>query len=147
MLAPLHNPINLMVLKQPKKHFQIFQVAVFDTAFHASLPKRALTYAIPKAYSDKYQIRRFGFHGSSHKYVAKLAASYLGENWRDLRIVSCHLEMEQVTAIEYGRSIETSMGMTPLEGLVMGIEVEISMLTLLHFMRQEKLTPPNGSNT
>ncbi len=144
VLAPLHNPINLMGIEAAEKAFpDLPQVAVFDTAFHASLPKRALTYAIPKVYSDKYQIRRFGFHGSSHKYVAKLAASYLGENWRDLRIVSCHLgNGASVSAIEYGRSIETSMGMTPLEGLVMGTRIgDIDAGALLHLMRQEKLSP------
>jgi acetate kinase len=96
-------------------------VAVFDTAFHATLPRRAKTYAIDQDVAIKLKIRRYGFHGSSHKYVAKMAAEHLESDLTDLRIISCHLgNGASVCAIEFGQSVETSMGMTPLEGLVMG---------------------------
>jgi acetate kinase len=121
-LAPLHNPINLAGIRLARElwpdqsHF-----AVFDTAFHQSLPKRAHTYALPRQLMDEHGIRRYGFHGMSHQYVAGRAANYLREDYRNLRIISCHLGNGcSVAAIEFGRSIETSMGMTPLEGLVMG---------------------------
>ncbi|MEM6395803.1 MAG: acetate/propionate family kinase [Bacteroidota bacterium] len=121
-LAPLHNPLNLLGIRLMKTHFSdLKQVAVFDTAFHQSMPRRAQLYALPKEVSTKYKLRRYGFHGTSHEYVGQLAAEYLGVDWRELRLITCHLGSgASITAIEYGRSIETSMGMTPLEGLIMG---------------------------
>ncbi|KOY84860.1 acetate kinase [bacterium 336/3] len=121
-LAPLHNPINLLGVKIAKKFFpDIPHVAVFDTAFHSTLPPKAKNYALPKSLIDKHHIERYGFHGTSHQYVAKQAADYLGTDIHDLRIISCHLgNGASVCAIEHGLSVETSMGMTPLEGLVMG---------------------------
>ena len=121
-LAPLHNPVNLKGIRVAKQIFAgVDHFAVFDTAFHQSLPTRAKTYALPKDLTDKYGIRRYGFHGTSHKYVAATAATFLGAEPSDLRIISCHLGNGcSVAAIEFGRSVETSMGMTPLEGLVMG---------------------------
>ena len=121
-LAPLHNPINLAGIRLARELWpDLPQFAVFDTAFHHSLPKRAQTYALPKDLIREYGIRRYGFHGMSHKYVAGRAATFLKDDYRNLRIISCHLGNGcSVAAIEFGRSIETSMGMTPLEGLVMG---------------------------
>ncbi|WP_420459282.1 acetate/propionate family kinase [Neolewinella sp.] len=121
-LAPLHNPINLAGIRLARELWpELPQFAVFDTAFHHSLPKRAQTYALPKDLIREYGIRRYGFHGMSHKYVAGRAATFLKDDYRNLRIISCHLGNGcSVAAIEFGRSIETSMGMTPLEGLVMG---------------------------
>ncbi|OAV43938.1 acetate/propionate family kinase [Lewinella sp. 4G2] len=121
-LAPLHNPVNLKGIQVAKLVFpDADHFAVFDTAFHQSLPTRAKTYALPKDLAKKHGIRRYGFHGTSHKYVAATAATYLGAEPSDLRIISCHLGNGcSVAAIEFGRSVETSMGMTPLEGLVMG---------------------------
>ena len=121
-LAPLHNPVNLTGIRLARQHFpDLPHVAVFDTSFHHSLPRRARTYAIPRELSERHGIRRYGFHGISHQYVAGRAATFLAEDYRNLRLISCHLgNGSSVTAIEFGRSIETSMGLTPLEGLVMG---------------------------
>jgi acetate kinase len=121
-LAPLHNPANLAGIRAARALLpNLEHIAVFDTAFHATLPRRAYHYALPTALSQKHSLRRYGFHGQSHQYVAKLASDYLRTDLRDLRVISCHLgNGASVAAIEYGRSVETSMGMTPLEGLVMG---------------------------
>lgn len=121
-LAPLHNPVNLRGIRAARQLFpEVEHFAVFDTAFHQSLPRRAKTYALPKELMEEHGIRRYGFHGTSHKYVAATAAKFLGASPQDLRIITCHLgNGASVAAIEFGRSIETSMGMTPLEGLVMG---------------------------
>lgn len=120
-LAPLHNPINLAGIRTARQCLpNLPQVAVFDTAFHGTLPTRAKTYAIDRELAASLGVRRFGFHGTSHQFVAHRATRYLGENLEDLRIVTCHLGGGcSITAVEYGRSVETSMGMTPLEGLVM----------------------------
>ena len=121
-LAPLHNPINLRGIRAARRLFpDVDHFAVFDTAFHQSLPRRAKTYALPKDLMAEHGIRRYGFHGTSHKYVAATAARFLGAQPHDLRLITCHLGNGcSVAAIEFGRSVETSMGMTPLEGLVMG---------------------------
>lgn len=114
-------------------------MAVFDTGFHSTLPSRARTYAIDREVADTYGIRRFGFHGISHDYVSSLAADYLGDDRRDLRLITCHLGNGcSVAAIEYGSSMETSMGMTPLEGLVMGTRSgDVDPGALVHLLRQE----------
>ncbi|SFZ85426.1 acetate kinase [Devosia enhydra] len=120
-LAPLHNPANLLAVRVAQEVWpSLPQVAVFDTAFHGTIPPRATTYAVPKAWRDA-GLRRFGFHGSSHKYVAIRAAEEIGVPLRDLHLVSVHLgNGASVCAISRGESLDTSMGMTPLEGLVMG---------------------------
>lgn len=120
-LAPLHNPANLLAVRIAKEVWpNLPQVAVFDTAFHGTNPPRATTYAVPKAWRDA-GLRRFGFHGTSHKYVALRAAEEIGLPLRDLKIVSVHLgNGASVCAVNRGESLDTSMGMTPLEGLVMG---------------------------
>ena len=121
-LAPLHNPANLAGIRAARAALpDVMHVAVFDTAFHQTLPRRARTYALPLDLQKKHGIRRYGFHGPSHQWVARQAATHLDAELRDLRIITCHLgNGASVTAVEYGRSVETSMGMTPLEGLVMG---------------------------
>lgn len=121
-LAPLHNPINMKGIDAAKKHFpELENVAVFDTAFHQTLPSRAKTYAIDQQIAIKYGLKRYGFHGTSHEYVAHKAADYLKKDLRNLRVISCHLGNGcSVAAIEFGKSVETSMGLSPLEGLVMG---------------------------
>ncbi len=125
VLAPLHNPANLAGIKAAQQILpDVPHVAVFDTAFHSTLPNRAKNYAIPKSYAAEHRIRRYGFHGNSHHYVALKAAEYMEADERDLRIITCHLGNGcSVAAVEFGRSVETSMGMTPLEGLVMGTRV------------------------
>ena len=121
-LAPLHNPANLAGIRAARTLLpELPHVAVFDTAFHSTLPRRARCYALPDELVQKHGIRRYGFHGTSHAYVAQRAADFLGEDLRALRIITCHLGNGcSACAVEYGRSVETSMGMTPLEGLVMG---------------------------
>ena len=121
-LAPLHNPANLMGIQEAMKFAKdISQVAVFDTAFHQSIPAHAFLYAIPKELYEQERIRRYGFHGTSHHYVAKQAAKFLDKPLHCLNLITLHLgNGGSVTAIKQGKSIDTSMGMTPLEGLIMG---------------------------
>ncbi|MCD6545804.1 MAG: acetate kinase [Thermotogae bacterium] len=121
-LAPLHNPPNIAGIKAAMKLLpDVPQVAVFDTAFHQTMPKIAYLYAIPYEYYEKYKIRRYGFHGTSHRYVSKRAAEILGKRYEELKIITCHLgNGASIAAVKYGKSIDTSMGFTPLEGLVMG---------------------------
>ena len=121
-LAPLHNPPNIMGIEATMKLLPgVPNVAVFDTAFHQSIPEKAYLYAIPYEYYEKYKIRRYGFHGTSHRYVSRRAAEILDEDIEKLKIVTAHLgNGASIAAVMHGRSIDTSMGFTPLEGLVMG---------------------------
>ncbi|MBF0117414.1 MAG: acetate/propionate family kinase [Desulfobacterales bacterium] len=122
LLAPLHNPVNLIGIKEAKHHFPLAaQVAVFDTAFHHTLPAYAYLYGLPfELYEDKH-VRRYGFHGMSHFYVALKAAEYLKQPFNKLEVISCHLgNGASLCAIDHGRSIDTSMGFTPTAGLIMG---------------------------
>ena len=121
-LAPLHNPKNLAGIAAAREKLpSVPHVAVFDTAFHARMPRRSRTYAIQPELAEAHGIRRYGFHGTSHQYVAERAAEYLGRPLNELRLISCHLgNGASACAIEFGHSTDTSMGMTPLEGLVMG---------------------------
>ena len=121
-LAPLHNPANLKgILSVEKLIPGVPQVAVFDTSFHQTMPDFAYMYALPYEYYEKYRIRKYGFHGTSHKYVALKGSAMLGKDIKDLKIVSCHLgNGASVTAIKDGKSIDTSMGFTPVDGLIMG---------------------------
>lgn len=121
-LAPLHNPPNIMGIEACKELMpSVPMVGVFDTAFHQTIPAENYIYAIPYEYYEKYKIRRYGFHGTSHKYVSMRAAEILGRDIKDLNIVTCHLgNGSSVTAVQGGKSIDTSMGFTPLEGLAMG---------------------------
>ena len=121
-LAPLHNPSNLLGIEIARAVFPgAPQVAVFDTAFHQTIPEKGFVYAVPYEWYDKHKVRRYGFHGTSHAYVSERAAQYLGKPPRDLNIISLHLgNGASMTAIKEGRSIDTTMGMTPLAGLVMG---------------------------
>jgi acetate kinase len=121
-LAPLHNPPNLKGIYAIKELMpDTPQVGVFDTAFHQTMPDYAYTYGIPYALYEKYGIRRYGFHGTSHRYVSKRACDFLGVPYEEQRIISAHIGNGcSVTAIKGGKSIDTSMGMTPVEGLIMG---------------------------
>jgi acetate kinase len=121
-LAPLHNPANITGIKACKQAMPgVPMVAVFDTAFHQTMPAKAYTYALPYEYYEKDKVRRYGFHGTSHKYVAGRAAVMLGKKPEDLKLISCHLgNGSSVTAIDGGKSVDTSMGFTPLAGLPMG---------------------------
>ncbi|MDD3562909.1 MAG: acetate kinase [Candidatus Cloacimonetes bacterium] len=121
-LAPLHNPANLTGIREAKRVFPgIPQVAVFDTAFHQTLPPSAYLYGIPREFYDKYRVRRYGFHGTSHRFVAGIALTMMKRSPENTNLITCHLgNGASITAIQAGKSIDTSMGFTPLEGLMMG---------------------------
>lgn len=121
-LAPLHNPANLIGINSCKEIMPgVPMVAVFDTAFHQTMPSKAYLYGLPYEYYEKYKVRRYGFHGTSHDFVSKRAAEILGKNREDLKIIVCHLgNGASVSAVMNGKSVDTSMGLTPLEGLIMG---------------------------
>lgn len=121
-IAPLHNPPNIMGIEACRQILpNVPMVGVFDTAFHQTMPKEAYIYAIPYEFYEKYKIRRYGFHGTSHKYVSERAAAMLGKPIEELKIITCHLgNGASIAAVKHGKSVETSMGFTPLEGLAMG---------------------------
>jgi len=121
-LAPLHNPPNIIGIKAIQKLLpKVPNVGVFDTAFHQSMPKKAYLYALPYELYETHRIRRYGFHGTSHRYVSRRAAEILGRDYYDFKVITCHLgNGASIAAVRHGKSIDTSMGFTPLEGLVMG---------------------------
>ena len=121
-LAPLHNPANLIGIRACQAHMPgVPMVAVFDTAFHQTMPDKAYTYAIPYEYYEKYKVRRYGFHGTSHSFVSKRAAEVMGKSYDEVKTIVCHLgNGSSVSAVLNGKCVDTSMGLTPLEGLVMG---------------------------
>ncbi len=138
-LAPLHNPPNLLGIRAAMSAFpDIPHVAVFDTAFHQTMPPEAYTYAIDATLASQYRIRRYGFHGTSHKYVSERAAEFLGIPLEDFNAITLHIgNGVSVTAIRDGKSVDTSMGMTPLEGLVMGTRSgDLDPGILFHLHRQ-----------
>lgn len=138
-LAPLHNPANLQGIEAAQHAFpDLPHVAVFDTAFHRTLPPAAYTYAIDKPLAEKYRVRRYGFHGTSHEYASKKAAEFLGRPVEDLKQIVLHLgNGASACAVDGGRSVETSMGLTPLEGLVMGSRSgDIDPAVLLNLARR-----------
>ena len=122
-LAPLHNPAGVQGLKSARAVFgdDVPNALVFDTSFHATMPAKAFMYALPYEYYEKYGIRRYGFHGTSHRYVSLTLADYLDMDPKDLKVVTCHLgNGSSITAVDGGKVVDTSMGMTPLSGLIMG---------------------------
>jgi acetate kinase len=121
-LAPLHNPANVVGIEATRAYFpEVPQVAVFDTAFHQSIPRHAYRYAVPEAVYKSYSVRRYGFHGTSHYYVAKRASDYLRRPLETLHLITLHLgNGASAAAIQKGKCVDTSMGLTPLEGLIMG---------------------------
>jgi len=142
-LAPLHNPPNILGIEACQELIPgVPQVAVFDTAFHGTLPEYAYIYAIPYEYYEKYRIRRYGFHGTSHRYVAERAAKMMGRPLEELRLITCHMGSGvSFTAILHGKSIDTSMGFTPLEGLVMGTRCgDIDPAIVFFLMEKEGLS-------
>ena len=142
-LAPLHNPPNIMGIEACKELMpNTPMVAVFDTAFHQTIPAENFIYPLPFKYYEKYKIRRYGFHGTSHKYVSLRAAEILGKDIEDLNIVTAHLgNGSSVTAVEGGKSVDTSMGFTPLEGLAMGSRSgDIDPAIIPFIMEKEKLS-------
>jgi len=147
-LAPLHNTPNLYGIAACQELMpNTPMVGVFDTAFHQTMPPEAYLYAIPYEYYEKHGIRRYGFHGTSHKYVAQRAASMLNVNINDLKLITCHLgNGASVSAIKHGRCIDTSMGFTPLEGLVMGTRCGDIDPAIVTYIREKENLPQGKAN-
>jgi len=148
-LAPLHNPANLKgILSVEKLIPGVPQVAVFDTSFHQTMPDYAYMYAIPYEYYDKYKIRKYGYHGTSHKFVAYKAAKLLGKDIKDIKIITCHLgNGASITAVLNGESIDTSMGFTPVDGLIMGTRTgEVDPGVLVYIADKEHLNVTGVNN-
>jgi len=139
-LAPLHNPANITGIKAAMELLpNASQVAVFDTSFHQTMPEKAYLYAIPYEYYEKYKVRRYGFHGTSHRYVSKKAAEFLGLDYENTKIISCHIgNGASVAAVKNGKSIDTSMGFTPLEGLAMGTRSGDLDPAIIEFIAKEE---------
>ncbi|MBR5721964.1 MAG: acetate kinase, partial [Clostridia bacterium] len=142
-LSPLHNPANLTGIKACEEIMSgVPQVAVFDTGFHQTMPDYAYLYPLPYEYYEKYKIRRYGFHGTSHRYVTMRAADMLGKKAEDINIVTCHLgNGSSITAVKGGKSFDTSMGVTPLDGIMMGTRCgSIDPAIIPYLMEKEGLT-------
>lgn len=149
-LAPLHNPAHLMGYRACLEVVgpDVPQVFVFDTSFHSTMPPKAYMYAVPYEYYEKYAVRRYGFHGTSHKFVSHRVAEKMGKNIKDLKIITCHLgNGSSVTAVDHGKVVDTSMGFTPLDGFMMGTRsggVDPSVVTFI--MKKLNLTPDEMDN-
>ena len=148
-LAPLHNPANLIGIRACQNAMPgVPMVAVFDTAFHQTMPEQAYLYGLPNSYYEKYGIRRYGFHGTSHSYVSKRAAELLGKDAKDLKIIVCHLgNGASISAVDGGKCVDTSMGLTPLEGLIMGTRCgDIDPSVVEFIMKKENSTVADVTN-
>ena len=139
-LAPLHNPANLIGVEACEKLMPgTPMVAVFDTAFHQTMPEKAYMYGLPYEYYEKYKVRRYGFHGTSHSYVSKKAAEVMGKAYDEVKTIVCHLgNGASVSAVLNGKSVDTSMGLTPLEGLVMGTRSGDIDPAIMEFIAQKE---------
>ena len=139
-LAPLHNPANLIGIRACQELMpNVPMVAVFDTAFHQTMPDVAYMYGLPYEYYEKYSVRRYGFHGTSHSYVSKRAADILGKDYAELKTIVCHLgNGASICAVNGGKSVDTSMGLTPLEGLIMGTRSGDVDPSILDFIAQKE---------
>lgn len=144
VMAPLHNPANILGIEACKKTFgdKIPQVGVFDTSFHQTMPPMAYIYALPYEYYEKYRVRKYGFHGTSHSFVSDRAAVLEGKDKKDLKIITCHLGNGcSISAIKDGKCIDTSMGFTPLDGFMMGTRCgTLDPSTLTYIAEKENLT-------
>ncbi|MBQ1483707.1 MAG: acetate kinase [Eubacterium sp.] len=147
-LAPLHTPPNLLGIAACRELMPTTpMVAVFDTAFHQTMPPEAYLYAIPYEYYEKYRVRRYGFHGTSHKYVSERAAAMLGKDLSEIKIITCHLgNGASIAAVKNGKVIDTSMGFTPLEGLVMGTRSGDIDPAIVTYMREKDNLPLGRAN-
>lgn len=149
-LAPLHNPAHLMGYRACLEVVgpDVPQVFVFDTSFHSTMPPKAYMYAVPYEYYEKYGVRRYGFHGTSHKFVSHRVADKMGKNIKDLKIITCHLgNGSSIAAVDHGKVVDTSMGFTPLDGFMMGTRsggVDPSVVTFI--MNKLNLTPDEMDN-
>ena len=148
-LAPLHNPANLIGISACEKAMPgVPQVAVFDTAFHQTMPPEAFMYAIPYKYYEEYKIRRYGFHGTSHRYVSQRAAAMLGKDIKDLKIITLHLgNGSSIAAVKNGKSVDTTMGFTPLAGVPMGTRSGDIDPAILQFIMNKEHIDADKMNT
>ena len=148
-LAPLHNPASLLGIEAISKKLPYLpQIGVFDTSFHQTMPEHAYMYAIPRKYYQRYGIRRYGFHGTSHRYVLGRAAQVLGFNPEEKNVIICHIgNGASLAAVKHGKCVDTTMGLTPLEGLIMGTRCgDIDPSAVLYIMDKEKLSVRETSN-
>lgn len=148
-IAPLHNPPNIMGIEACSELMKdVPQVAVFDTAFHQTMPEKNYIYGLPYECYEKYKVRRYGFHGTSHKYITEKAAELLNKSINEVNLITCHLgNGSSITAVENGQSVDTSMGFTPLEGLVMGTRTgNLDPAIIPFLMEKEGLSPEEMSN-
>ena len=149
-LAPLHNKGHVQAIRACVEVFgeNVPQVVVFDTAFHSTMPEKAYIYPIPYEYYEKYQIRRYGFHGTSHRYVSKRCAELMGKDIKDLKLITCHIgNGSSITAIDGGKVIDTSMGLTPLDGFMMGSRTGTLDPSVVTFIAEkENLSPSQMSD-
>jgi acetate kinase len=149
-LAPLHNPANALALRACKQVIpeSVPQAAVFDTAFHATIPEKAYIYGMPYEFYEKHNVRKYGFHGSSHSFVCKELALHVGKPLKDLKIVSCHLgNGSSITAIDGGKSVDTSMGFTPLDGVLMGTRAgNLDASAVTYIMKKLDVSPDEMEN-
>ncbi len=145
-LAPLHNPANIIGIRACQEVLpNVPMVGVFDTAFHQTMPAKAYLYGIPKKYYDEYKVRRYGFHGTSHQFVSKRAAELIGKPLEESKIIVCHLgNGASICAVENGKSIDTSMGLTPLEGLIMGTRSGDLDPSIIQFLAKKEDTDIDG---
>ncbi len=147
-LAPLHNPPNIVGIEACREVMgDIPMVGVFDTAFHQTIPSKAFIYGLPYEYYEKYKIRRFGFHGTSHRYVSERAADMLGKKYDECKIITCHLgNGSSIAAVDCGKSVDTTMGFTPLEGLVMGTRSGLIDPAIVTFLMDKEGLDTAGIN-
>jgi acetate kinase len=148
-LAPLHNPANLKGIYAMQKLLpEVPQCGIFDTAFHATMPDYTYMYALPYEMYDKHKVRRYGFHGTSHRYVSQKACEILKVKYEDQKIITCHLgNGASIAAIKYGKSFDTSMGLTPVEGLIMGTRCgDLDLGALIYVMEKENMDTKKVNN-
>ncbi len=149
-LAPLHNPAHVKAIRACQKVFgkEVPEVVVFDTAFHQTMPPRAYMFGLPYDYYEKYNVRKYGFHGTSHRFVSARLGELIGKNIKDLKIITCHLgNGSSICAVNGGQSVDTSMGFTPLDGLMMGTRSgSVDPSAVLYIMEKEGFTPKEMSD-
>ena len=149
-LAPLHNAAHVQGIRACLDVFgpEVPEVVVFDTAFHSTMPQTAYMYAVPYEYYEKYAVRRYGFHGTSHRYVSHRCAELMGKDIKDLKIITCHLgNGSSITAIDHGKVVDTSMGLTPLDGIMMGTRTGCLDPSVVTFIAEKEGFTPSQMDT
>ncbi len=149
-LAPLHNPGHVQAIRGCQEVFgdSVPMVVVFDTAFHATMPEKAYMYAVPYEYYEKYGVRRYGAHGTSHRYVSAEMAKMMGKDIKDLKLITCHIgNGSSITAVKYGKVVDTSMGLTPLDGILMGTRSGCLDPSVVTFIAEKENFTPQEMNT